>query len=197
MLLALACVGGLGLMAAILAAPPDAGSTNPLTYDSGQFRFAASLLGDRHWKIAGSGNSQFTESITIRNVTGKAERAVLDEPVLPPAVLDVASARFTPERPKIANAGLTLEWPLCVPAHGAIKTSYQVTVPDTDLSVYMSVTQNVPGPSSELKSLEARLGQLASAMPSSSARAMPSYLSAVEQTSPAVQSVSVQRSAAC
>ena len=184
-------------MGAILAAPPDAGSTNPLAYDSGQFKLAASLLGDRHWKIMGSGNSQFAESITIRNVTGKAVRAILDEPVPLPAMLDVTSARFTPVRPNIANAGLTLEWPLCVPAYGAIKTSYHVTVPGTDFSVYMSVAQNVPGSSSDLESVEARLGQLASTMPSSSARAVPSSLSAIGQTSPTVRSVSVQRSAAC
>jgi hypothetical protein len=160
------------------------GSATPLSGDSGKLRLARELVADRSWQISGRGNSQYSDTVVVQNISGKAIRATLAEPVSQITIPFIKGARFTPRKPTITEAGLMLEWPACIPAHGVFKTSYQITVPGIDLSVTMSMDALTSG---DLSSLSSALGTVTGKTPPPQG----------PTASPAIPSLSVLAGPAC
>ncbi len=149
--------GGLALVIAALLNPPSPGPTALLSGDSGQLRLVPELLVDRSWQISGSSDSQYSDTLTIRNPSGKTVRATLTEPVSQVTIPFIKAARFSPQAPKISEEGLMLAWPVCVPGHGVIKTRYQITAAGIDLSVAMSMQSSM---SADLSNLRASIAAI-------------------------------------
>jgi len=96
--------------------------------------YADGLRIERSWTLAGRNGSQFTETIKASSTTGSALNVSFQEPTMPAAVRDLASASFAPGPPKILDHGQVLQWKLQVPAKGSIAISYDATVPADGIS---------------------------------------------------------------
>jgi len=120
----------------LLTRGPQAKGTSATSaaYAFRQTRYADGLVIDRSWTLAGRNGSRFTETIKASSATASALKVSFQEPTLPAALRDLASASFAPAPPKILDHGQVLQWQLQVPAKGSITVSYDATVPADGIS---------------------------------------------------------------